>query len=90
MKILESVASICKLILAQLVKIAVAQAVAIVFAPIYIGIIWLALPHLAKGRDDLIWPVTGVLVLLALPVIYLINRLNAKVDDAMSSHQNAA
>ena len=61
-----------------------------VLMPIYIAIMWLTLPHLIQGPDVLIWLVTGLLVLIALPIVYFLTKLSGRIDDAVSNRQNAA
>ena len=91
MNVFKYAASFVRWTLVELAKDGIAKVIALaVFAPICLVTIWLTLSHLARGSDVLSWLVTGLLVLLALPVVYFINKVHTRIDAVVSDGQDKA
>jgi ankyrin repeat protein len=68
---------------ADIVTHGIAIAVALfIYVSIVFLVMWLALPHLLHGPDALVWLVTGIFVVIALPMVWFIHNMTSRIDKA--------
>jgi len=86
-KLLWIVYLFCEAIAVELAKGGLAVLISVlVTVPLVILIMLLAAPYFVEGPDSLVWVVTGVMVLVALPVVYWIGRLQARLFGGFTSN----
>lgn len=72
---------IIRFLVVELAKHAIAVVVSLVaFGPIAFFVTWFAVPHLLRGPEMFLWLVTAVVVLVALPIVWLVYRLTNRLD----------
>ena len=81
---------IIRLLVVELAKHAIAVAVCLVaFVPIALVVTWLAMPYLLRGPEMFLWLVAAVVVLVALPIVWLVYRLTHRFDRRLPATDTA-
>ncbi len=81
MQIVPFARRLTRFLVVELAKHAVAVAVSlVVFAPFAFVVTWLAMPYLLRGPETFVWLVAAIVLLVALPTVWLAYRLTARID----------